>query len=233
MNFVDIFTFGPILILTTILFWLYNREIRKTLEQTRISEQMLAKDRDAMKIEIGERTKELKESRIARMNELAKAAEFGRLSQGLFHDLMTPLTSMVLHAEKIQDSKIKEASDRMTAYISDIRSTLSREESDRECLLREELENIVHLLEYRIRTNGIDISINEEGHCTWHGNPVKLRQIFSNLLSNAIDSFDGIKTEKKKIGISLEKNSIKVEDNGCGIKEEDIEKIFTPFFTTK
>lgn len=237
MSILDLFTIVPIIILILAIFWLYNREIQKTLEQTKISEQILAKERDSLQTQMGERTRELRENRMARMNDLAKAAEFGRLSQGLFHDLMTPLTSMVLHADKLQDPRFKEASDRMTSYISDIRSTLSREEIDRDCSLKEELENVLHLLAYKTRTAGIKISVNEEGSCTWHGNPIKIRQVFSNLISNAIDSYEGM-NDKKVIRIDMiddgnKNNIIKIADSGSGIKEENIGKIFQPFFTTK
>ena len=242
MSIADILTYIPISILILTLFWLSNREMRKTLELTKASERMLAIDRDTLQIKMDEKTNELKGNRIARMNELAKAAEFGRLSQGLFHELITPLTSMVLHAEKNHDMKIKEASDRMSAYIDDIRSTLSREETERECVLKEELRNVLRLLAFRIRNQNVEISIQETimkglGSCAWHGNPIKIRQIFSNLISNAIDSFDDIKSKNKKIEIELiqnqNKNIIRIKDNGCGIEEGKIEKIFDAFFTTK
>lgn len=245
MSIADILTYIPIGILILTLFWLSDREMRKTLELTEASEKMLARDRDTLKIKMDGKTNELKENRIARMNDLAKAAEFGRLSQGLFHDLMTPLTSMVLHAEKNKDVKIKEASDRMSSYISDIRSTLSKEETERECILKEELENILRLMTYKIRSQNVEICITEtretdvgkSGSYTWHGNPIKIRQIFSNLISNAIDSFDGMRIPSKKIEIELiqnkNENIIKIKDNGCGIAKEKIEKIFDAFFTTK
>ncbi len=237
MSIADILTYIPIGVLILTLFWLSNREMRKTLELTKASEKMLARDRDELRIKMDERTSELKENRIARMNELAKAAEFGRLSQGLFHDLMTPLTSMVLHAEKNNDIKIKQASDRMNSYINDIRSTLSREEAERECNLKDELENILRLMTYKIRSQNVEISIKETGNSTWHGNPIKIRQIFSNLISNAIDSFDDKRTPSKKIEIELIQNQngnvIKIKDNGCGIEEGKIDRIFDAFFTTK
>lgn len=237
MSIADILTYIPIFILILTLFWLSNREMRKTLELTKASEKMLARDRDELKIKMDEKTNKLKENRIARMNELAKAAEFGRLSQGLFHDLMTPLTSMVLHAEKNHDIKIKQASDRMNSYINDIRSTLSKEEAERECNLKDELENILRLMTYKIRSQNVEISIKETDSCTWHGNPIKIRQVFSNLISNAIDSFDEIETKNKEIKIELiqnqNENVIKIKDNGCGIEEGKISRIFDAFFTTK
>ena len=238
MKIVDLVTYIPILFFIIMLLYLSHREMKKSMEQLKMSEKVIAQDRDALKMQVEERTQELRNNRIARMNELARAAEFGRLSQGLFHDLMTPLTSMVLHTEKLKDVKMTEASQRMTAYIKDIRSTLSREEAERECSLGEELDVILHLLSYEIRKNNVKIILESSDDCRWYGNPIKLRQIFSNLLSNSIDSLESTKTRiDKKIWISLIKNpadiTICVEDNGCGIDQENIEKIFEPFFTTK
>lgn len=70
--------------------WLSNRELRKLLRRARQSEKELEYERDLLEIKVAERTAEL--SRIA---------EFGRLARGLFHDLMTPLTSVALQMEKL------------------------------------------------------------------------------------------------------------------------------------
>jgi len=227
----DIVTFTLIFILLGILVHISNKEMKKSLEQSRVTERVL-------KQRLNESTKALRESEIARMNELAKAAEFGRLAQGLFHDLMTPLTSMILHTEKIQ--KATEASNLMTRYIHDIRTTLSHEKSERECLLQEELEGIVRLLTYKTRTAGIQIEVQTDNTPTWYGNPIKIRQICSNLISNAIDAFDAktlTRNSQKKIGVSLSRSTteitLEVCDNGSGIPPAHMKKIFEPFFTTK
>lgn len=65
----------------------------------------------------------------------------------------------------------------------------------------------------------------------------KLRQVFANLLDNAIDAFEGV-PEGRKIELFIENGrpdqaSVRVRDNGCGISEEQIGRIFNPFFTTK
>ena len=67
----------------------------------------------------------------------------------------------------------------------------------------------------------------------------QMKQVFINLLFNAIQSTPA----KGKISIITRKRAktngptefiqVEVSDTGVGIPEEDLEKIFTPFFTTK
>lgn len=63
--------------------------------------------------------------------------------------------------------------------------------------------------------------------------PNLMKLVILNLLFNARDAID----ESGEILIELGKTNknafIKISDNGCGISENDLEKIFTPFFTTK
>ena len=65
------------------------------------------------------------------------------------------------------------------------------------------------------------------------GNRDAVTQIFNNLVSNSIDSIK----EKGRISINVEKRCkgkiIKVKDNSCGIKKENLDKIFDAFYTTK
>ena len=63
--------------------------------------------------------------------------------------------------------------------------------------------------------------------------PGQLNQAVLNVLMNAIQAVE----RKGKVSLIVKEQddsiSISVEDNGCGMKEEVIEKIFDPFFTTK
>ena len=81
---------------------------------------------------------------------------------------------------------------------------------------------------------------------TIYGIKAQLMEVIYNLIDNAYEAIDEkISVLKRKnslifspkIEISLIKkeyiNVIKVIDNGIGIKEENIQKIFVPFFTTK
>jgi signal transduction histidine kinase len=65
----------------------------------------------------------------------------------------------------------------------------------------------------------------------------KLRQVFTNVLDNAIDALAPV-AEGRRIDLYVEngrpdQGSVRIHDNGCGIPAEKIDRIFNPFFTTK
>jgi signal transduction histidine kinase len=64
----------------------------------------------------------------------------------------------------------------------------------------------------------------------------KLRQVFANVIDNAIDALAGV-AEGRRIDLFLENGSrqatVRIRDNGCGIPTDRIERTFNPFFTTK
>jgi signal transduction histidine kinase len=73
-----------------------------------------------------------------------------------------------------------------------------------------------------------------------HGFPAQLRQVFSNLVRNAVEaSFPGgqvrIRISASKLGRHLEQPAVRVTiaDRGVGIPPENIKRIFDAFFTTK
>jgi len=65
------------------------------------------------------------------------------------------------------------------------------------------------------------------------GDKDKLKQVFLNLVKNAIDAMEegGRLVVAQKL--AREQVEITIRDNGCGIPEENREEIFSPFFTTK
>jgi len=65
------------------------------------------------------------------------------------------------------------------------------------------------------------------------GDKDKLKQVFLNLVKNAIDAMEAGGLLVVAQTITGEQVEITIRDNGCGIPEENREKIFSPFFTTK
>lgn len=185
--------------------------------------------------------------------ELYRFAEFGKFSSGIFHDLINPLTSISLIMEKLRGDNQKSrdealeqidvairASKRMESFLRTAKKQLRLE--DHECLfcIRRETEEAITLLEYKKRLLGIEIDVNMPEDYEIYGSPLKFFQIISNLLSNAIDSYEGCKDRDagaRKVVICAEKRleqiEISVVDYGCGIPDNVQSSIFNPFFTTK
>ena len=70
------------------------------------------------------------------------------------------------------------------------------------------------------------------------GNETQLHQVIINLIKNSVNAIS--ESEKKEINLCVFKGLrkegvvvIKVSDTGCGMTEEIVENIFTPFYTKK
>jgi len=67
------------------------------------------------------------------------------------------------------------------------------------------------------------------------GNPSELRELFTNLINNAVDAMPEGGTLTLATSLSGDQASavITIQDTGTGIQEADLERVFEPFFTTK
>lgn len=98
------------------------------------------------------------------------------------------------------------------------------------------INETILLLSHILKQNNLSIGFNfSNGSISLFGNPGKFSQVITNLIINAIDAVASKKGKSIKIDLSEDKKNVilRIEDNGCGILEENITKIFDPLFTTK
>ena len=69
--------------------------------------------------------------------------------------------------------------------------------------------------------------------CMIKGNAGQLQQVFVNLLVNAKQAMEDGGVIKVSTELNNEAVVLKIADTGSGISKEDLDKLFTPFFTTK
>ena len=67
------------------------------------------------------------------------------------------------------------------------------------------------------------------------GNPIHIKQIIDNIIKNAIDAMEHSHKKRLTIRTCMEDKavSVRISDTGEGISKEDLDKIFSPDFTTK
>ncbi len=111
--------------------------------------------------------------------------------------------------------------------------------------LDEILDATLDMVKYKIKLSEIDIIRDYPKDIPKvQGNLTQLQEVFFNLIDNAYDAAMERKQALKEPGyrarvrITTEYNNnvmlkISIEDNGMGVKDEDYNKLFTPFFTTK
>ncbi|MFC2121601.1 PAS domain-containing sensor histidine kinase, partial [Bacteroidota bacterium] len=103
--------------------------------------------------------------------------------------------------------------------------------------IKEFIKNIDTLYSTRLQEQNIELIISfEEEVDKLYTDPELVKQVLINLINNSVESIIGLEDAIIKITIGLnldQKVFISVEDNGPGIHENIIEKIFIPFYTTK
>lgn len=246
----DIFFFLVIFGIIFVVSWLSNREIESSLKRARRSELELKKEKDNLKIRVVERTKKLRELQMHQVGQLYRFAEFGRLSSGLFHDLINRLTPVSLNMEQAQMSNrtIKETKNylseaivsakKMEDFIIAAKKQMTQIESNTNFSLVKEIEEVIEILNYKARKLGVEIKFFFDRDIEIFGDSVKFSQIAVNLISNAIDSYDDeTKESNRQVLVSLKNEEgfgvLSVKDFGHGITKENIKFVFEPFFTTK
>ncbi|ACM92886.1 histidine kinase [Nautilia profundicola AmH] len=187
------------------------------------------------------------------MFQQSKLAAMGEMLQNIAHQWRQPLGSISLILQSIKlknemnkltpeyiDKKTDEAlilADNMSKTIDDFKNFFRPDKtkktlSIKKCICHSK-QLISHMLEkFNIK---IDVKIKEDVKILGYKN--ELSHVCLNILNNAIDSLKNSSIENKKILIVVKKEKkgiiISIIDNGGGIKEEYLEKIFEPYFTTK
>ena len=176
-----------------------------------------------------------------------KLAAMGRLTSQIAHELNNPLygimnTLELLKTEISPESKrrkILEMALSETIRLSDLlRKMLSfskPEQEEKQAVdINIVLDEILLLHEKQMQENDIKIKTSfTEGIPQINASKDQLRQVFLNLVGNARDAMPDGGTLSVTTAADNENVTIDIADNGIGIKEEHLKKIFDSFFTTK
>lgn len=244
----DIFGFGTFFALIGIISWLFNKQMEMSLKRAQKSEKALKLERDLLEIKVAERTRELQEAQLEKMQHVYRFAELGHLSTALFHDLAGNLSSLSIDIESMRKKRKDEFSQRIDENIKYIDNVVKRvktqiqgKNTDEEFNVVSSIRDLVGVLAYNARKARTQIIFEEpSSSIMFTGNLTRFRQLIINLLSNAIEAYpeDNTATVKSRpVVISVtdrEKDLvIKVSDRGKGIPGSGKKKIFDPFYSTK
>lgn len=179
-----------------------------------------------------------------------KLAVAGRLAASIAHEIHNPLDSVAnLHyllARETDPHKRAEYLDmaqqelKRTMQISRTMLSLYREpNAPVEVDLKELLESVLLLMQRRIDTHGVSVQRDFTSAFIVEGFPAELRQVFANVIANAVDAAGSngqILIRMRAVPAEEFRGSgvaVEVLDSGPGIDNQDSQKLFQPFFTTK
>ncbi|HEU4872780.1 MAG TPA: ATP-binding protein, partial [Pyrinomonadaceae bacterium] len=188
------------------------------------------------------------------LHQAEKGAVVGRLAAAIAHEIRNPLNYINLTLDHLRSSfapgdpgkretfiklteQLKTEVARINRHITDFLKYSRPSKLDfQDVDIRAEAEDALRLVEVRAEECGIKTNIVQDGSLpTVQADRESLRSVFTNLVINAVEAIDGA---GGNISIKLsnpEANSVKVEisDSGCGIADDDISKVFEPYFSTK
>lgn len=188
-----------------------------------------------------------------RLEKAERLSALGQLAAGVAHEIRNPLNAISMAAQRLKrdftpldigkaedfqnlSGVIKDEIKRLDGIIEEFLSfSKSRRLALSDFSLTEVLQKIVNLIREEASARGVTIETK------WRFSPAiipmdinKLQQAFLNLIKNAMESIlaDG------NIVITVDKEAknyivVSISDTGCGMNAEEIERIFSPEYTTK
>ena len=225
-----------------------NKKLKYTVEEKTKELRYLNEN---LQITIDKKTKELLEKE-AILNQQAKMAAMGEMIENIAHQWRQPLSviSTISSSLKIKkemnilDDKefyealqsINKTSEHLSNTIDDFRNFFSPNKEMNKFYVSQLIKKSKDLIKSRFDKFNIKVIENiDDIEILSYQN--ELFQVILNLFSNSIDVLSSNEIEDKIIHIKIyqDENNLCIEflDNGGGIKDEFINRVFEPYFTTK
>ncbi len=185
---------------------------------------------------------------LTEQESVEKFAATGRMARMIAHEVRNPLTNIGLANDQLKDvveineestmllNMIKRNGERINLLIGDLlTATKFGELHCKSISINDLLDEVVSSLNNNLKQNNVMVKKNYSPNlCNIYADPEKIKIVFYNVILNAIEA---IKGTQGFIEISTSINdkqcTIGIKDNGSGIDESSLPKLFEPFFTSK
>ena len=209
-------------------------------------------------VDISTRKAAEEEARIHRdqIDLLSRVSLLGEMTASLAHELNQPLSAIVSNAtagirflekdpvdlETVREILNDVTSDSRRAHevISNVRNTVKKGGAIREKInANEVVKKVARMVHPDAATNSCKIETSLTPDLPpFEGDPVQIQQVLINLVGNAFDAMRGTPIGRRKVELVTQRTidgsvRVSVRDHGPGVPEEERDRLFDHFFTTK
>ncbi|EPE96345.1 PAS domain-containing sensor histidine kinase [Rhizobium grahamii] len=198
---------------------------------------------------------ELREAQVE-LAHMTRMMGMGQLTAAIAHELSQPLSGITVNASaglrmlsmnppEVESARetirrtIRDAS-RATEVTDRIRALYSKSDPVVETVdLNEIAQEVIGFSHSDLRKNGVNVKTSFTMDLpVVNGDRVQLQQVIFNLVKNGIEAMSGVvgRSKELQIGTARENTNyvrLSVRDAGSGLDSGMLEKLFSPFFTTK
>ena len=235
------------------------RMISRNLDESRRLNRQLVHTINRLRQKSEQLSRIVQEKEIELM-QMSRHASLAEITAGIAHELMQPFTGIKGVAQNMIDditgdefeglqavadlTKICALVDKSASIIDHIRNFSRKSGLNRQYIdINRVILDALDLVNLQFKKYGIDIVLLlNENPSRVYGDKISLEQLIINLLLNARDAIiERRRTEGEDYAAQItisstsgeEKTTLAIEDNGIGISQDNIKKIWSPFFTTK
>jgi len=205
-----------------------------------------------LKEKIAQEVQKNKEQQLMMLQQ-NRLAQMGELISMIAHQWRQPLNNISLvnqilvtkyDMNKLDDEAIeyfkthsKKQIELMSTTIDDFRNFFKNEDEKYNFVVNEVINGAIDMVEPIFKKYKIKIEFIKQENMMSYGYTNALAQVLLNVLNNAKDILIQQEVEQKVVRIKLENVGtnivVIVEDNGGGISEDILDKVFDPYFSTK
>ena len=220
-----------------------TRAIRYAIERKR-AEEALKEYSERLEEMVEQRTKELRDAQ-EQLIRAERLAVIGRLGASLGHELRNPL-SIIKNCAYYLNMKLRDPDERAKKHIKImemeiarsnkiINNLLSFAQDEKPALRKTQINTMVQDALSRSPVPESVAVVTELGEALppLRADPGQIEQVFMNMISNAVQAVSDEGRLEFATRAEGEFIVTELKDNGCGIPEENLEKIFEPLFSTR
>ena len=234
-----------LLVLNSIIYFHHSKLIRSYSRWSQYTKELEDLNRVLSK-QVNIRTKQIEESYQKEIDSLHTAAIMGRIIQPVLHDLSSPISAVkgafTLLEDPASESYFDEilfqannATDQIIRIIESGKELMSNRKNILEFSSKQLIEAVVYVLKDKLQKNEIALKLRLKDY-KLKGIPALFERIILNVVMNSVEELLRCNQGKKIVIRSFVQNDfyvVEVEDNGRGIPDENLQKIFTDEFSTK